>query len=160
MAISGSRPEVVPGYPEQALLGTWRLVSWQAHGADGTVTYPLGEHAVGYLVYTADGRMFAQLMRPGRPGFASGDMLRGTAAENAAAVGGYVAYSGTFEVRDGAVFHRVDLSLFPNWIGGEQRRSIAWDGDRLILSSPPVLVAGRALVHRIVWERTSPTVKS
>lgn len=151
---------MIPGRPEQALLGTWRLVSWGAQAPDGSVTYPLGEQAVGYLVYTADGRMFAQLMRPGRPGFAGGDMVSGTAEENAAAIGGYVAYSGTFEVRDGAVFHRVDLSLFPNWIGGEQRRSINWAEGRLVLSSPPVMVGGRTLVHRIVWERDSPTRQS
>ena len=84
--MGGPRPAVAPGHPEQALLGTWRLVSWAAEAPDGTVTYPLAEQAVGYLVYTADGRMFAQLIRPGRPGFASGDMLRGTAEENAAAI--------------------------------------------------------------------------
>src|SRR5262245_56598456 len=102
--------------PEPALVGTWRLLSWEARDADGTVTHPFGEQAVGYGVYTADGHVFAQLMRPGRPHFAGGDVLGGTAEENALALGGYAAYGGTYEVQDGTVVHHVEVSLFPNWI--------------------------------------------
>ena len=32
-------------------------------------------------------------------------------------------------------------------------------GDRLVLSSPPITVGGRALVHRVIWERTSCTAQ-
>jgi hypothetical protein len=34
-----SMSEVRPG---DALVGAWRLVSWENHAADGQVTYPMG----------------------------------------------------------------------------------------------------------------------
>ncbi|HYJ70524.1 MAG TPA: lipocalin-like domain-containing protein [Nocardioidaceae bacterium] len=36
-----------------ALLGAWELVSWESIGADGRVAYPLGDDAIGLLMYTA-----------------------------------------------------------------------------------------------------------
>jgi hypothetical protein len=38
-----------------ALVGAWRLVSWEKRAADGQVTYPMGVDAIGYLIYMADG---------------------------------------------------------------------------------------------------------
>jgi hypothetical protein len=144
--------------PERALVGTWRLLAWEARGADGTVAHPFGERAVGYGVYTADGHVFVQLMRPSRPPFVGGDVFGGTAEENALAIGGYGAYGGTYELEDGGgtVVHHLEMSLFPNWIGGVQRRTIEWDADRLILSTPPILGGGSTLVHRLTWERVLP----
>jgi hypothetical protein len=39
------------------LVGTWRLISWHNRSADGTISHPLSEDAVGFIVYTADGYM-------------------------------------------------------------------------------------------------------
>lgn len=44
-----------------------------------------------------------------------------------------MAYAGTYEIDGNSVVHYVDISLFPNWIGGEQRRIARLDGDRLAL---------------------------
>ena len=38
---------------QTALVGAWRLVSWENRAADGQVTYPMGSDALGYLLYTA-----------------------------------------------------------------------------------------------------------
>ena len=54
------------------------------------------------------------------------------------------------------MIHVVETSLFPNWVGSEQRREIAWEGDRLILSTPPIPTGGAPTVHRLVWERVHP----
>jgi len=142
--------------PERTLVGTWRLLSWEARASDGTVSYPFGEQSVGYCVYTVDGHVFGQLMRPGRPSFEGGDILGGSAEENALALQGYIAYGSTYEIEDGTVVHYVEMSLFPNWIGGEQRRNIDWDADRLILTTPPIMTGGGVLVHRLTWERVLP----
>ncbi len=40
---------------ENSLVGTWRLVSVEFREEDGTVSYPYGRDALGYLTYTADG---------------------------------------------------------------------------------------------------------
>ncbi len=52
----------------EQLVGAWRLVSYEIRPRDGgTVTYPLGRDARGWILYTPDGYMSAQLMAPGRP---------------------------------------------------------------------------------------------
>ena len=94
---------------KQSFVGVWDLVSFEARLSDGRVITPLGEDAVGRVIYDADGRMSVQIMRRDRPAFASGDMLKGESEEVRAAFEGYIAYSGTYEVRedDACVLHRV-----------------------------------------------------
>ena len=70
-----------------ALVGAWRLVSWENQADDGRVTHPMGTDAIGSLLYTADGRFSVTISRPGRAGFAAGDLLSGTTEEKAWAVG-------------------------------------------------------------------------
>jgi Lipocalin-like domain len=77
-----------------ALVGAWRLVSWENQAADGQVTYPMGPDPNGYVIYAADGRFSITISRRGRAGFAAGDLLSGTAEEKARAMEGFVAYAG------------------------------------------------------------------
>ena len=120
------------------LVGTWRLVSWENRSVvDGEVIYPLGEDAVGYIMYGQDGYMFVAIMRSDRAKFAAEDLFGGGAEERARAAATYVSYCGRYEFRGDTVVHRVELSLFPNWIGVEQERLVEVAGNRLILSTPP-----------------------
>jgi Lipocalin-like domain len=140
-----------------ALVGAWRLLSWENRAADGQVTYPMGTDVVGYLLYTADGRFSVLISRAGRAGFAVGDLLSGTTEEKARAVEGFVAYGGRYSFHGDRVVHHVELSLFPNWAGGDQERSVELTGDRLTLSARPLLLAGKQQVPRLVWERVDPS---
>jgi hypothetical protein len=140
-----------------ALVGAWRLVSWENQAADGQVTYPMGANARGYLLYTADGRFSVTISRVGRPPFAAGDLLGGTTEENARAVEGFVAYAGRYSFHHDRVIHHVELSLFPNWVGSDQERWVELAGDRLTLSASPLLLAGKRQVPRLVWERVDPS---
>jgi Lipocalin-like domain len=139
------------------LVGAWRLVSWENQAADGQVTYPMGADALGYVLYTADGRFSVTISRAGRTGFAAGDLLAGTAEEQARAVEGFVAYAGRYSFDGNHVVHHVDLSLFPNWVGTDQERWVELAGDRLTLSASPLLLAGKQQVPRLVWERVDPS---
>ena len=50
-----------------ALIGTWQLERWEIVYDDGRpAECPLGEDAVGYLIYTGDGHVSASLARAGR----------------------------------------------------------------------------------------------
>jgi hypothetical protein len=73
---------------------------------------------------------------------------------------GSIAYAGAYRREGDTVIHVVETSLFPNsfpnWVGSEQRREIAWEGDRLILSTPPTAAGVAPTVHRLVWERAHP----
>ena len=118
----------------QALLGTWRLISFQVD-VDGARVKPFGDNPQGYLVYTPDEHVFVQFTRgPGRswPGPEVLEMSR----PNAAAALGFWAYCGTFEVRNGHAIHHMEFGIFPSLSGRIEPRSIMLDGDRLILGTP------------------------
>jgi hypothetical protein len=83
------------------LLGAWSLVSWQSVADDGSVLYPLGENAVGQLMYDAAGRVSAQLVRPHQKRFDSEDWRKARPEEMVAAWPGYFGYFGTFTVDTG-----------------------------------------------------------
>jgi hypothetical protein len=57
----------------EQLIGAWTLVSYEERPLDGSPSfYPMSEQPVGIIMYTPDGYMSAQLMKPGRTPFASG----------------------------------------------------------------------------------------
>ncbi|MDQ3855389.1 MAG: lipocalin-like domain-containing protein [Chloroflexota bacterium] len=122
---------------------------------EGEVTYPLGPDAFGYIMYSADGHVSVNISTANRPSFRSGDLLSGSVQEQAAAAQTYVSYCGTYEVSQGKVVHRVEASLFPNWAGSEQERYYAFEGDRLTLSTGPMLLGGRQRRAFLTWERVS-----
>src|SRR5829696_4006615 len=81
------------------------------------------------------------------------DWLGGADAEIAAAARDYFAYCGTYEFHDDTVVHRVEVSLIPNWMGGEQVRHVVLDGDTITLSTPPGPIGGRQQAASLVWQR-------
>jgi hypothetical protein len=142
--------------PIEAFVGTWQLTAYEERLDDGTVIYPLGKDATGRIVYDEGGRFAAQLMKPGRPGFASGGVYGGTAEETEAAYNGYLAYFGSYEVDDEHhnMLHHVEASLFPNWAGVTQVRAYEFHGEsEMSLTTPPLDVAGKKGVSVLAWKR-------
>jgi len=142
---------------DAALVGTWRLDGWESRAEDGRVNYPFGSGAIGLLTYTADGFMFGALMRANRSPFVGGDLFEGTPEEWTAAGRGYVTYCGRYEISGDAVIHHVEMCLFPNWIGRDQVRFMALDGDRLTLTTGPIAAGGQT-VNCLTWTRAPVAV--
>jgi len=150
----------MPHIPDlrERLVGAWRLQSYVETPVDGGEPFePLGPDPQGLIIYTPDGYMSAQLSKPDRKGFASGDWFDGTTQEYVAEASTYIAYSGPFKVDDaGTLTHSMQVSLFPNWIGQTQERTVELDGDTLTLgSASPIRSAGRTVMSRLVWRRAS-----
>lgn len=135
------------------LIGRWRLEAWSTVAGDGTVTHPFGEHPVGSLVYTSRGWMSAMLAAAERSPMSGFDLLGGSESERAAAFSTFIAYAGTYDIDGDDVVHRVTTSLFPNWVGGEQRRTAELAGDQLLLRTAPLEVLGRVTVNELRWVR-------
>ena len=136
--------------------GTWRLKRYERRRADGSLRLPLGENARGLLIYTPDGCMSGQIMRPERPRFQEGALAGGSAAEIRAALLGYVAYFGTYAVNESArtVTHEVIGSWYPNFVGSRQVRHYEFEGpDRLLLRTPPRASGRETQTDLLVWER-------
>jgi Lipocalin-like domain len=137
------------------LVGTWRLVKFEARDSRGKQQYPLGEDVSGQLIYDAAGNMSAHVMRNDRPAFAADDPARATDAEVRAAFDGHASYFGTYEIDEATqtVTHHVQGAWYPNWIGKDQLRYFKFDGSHLVLSSPPIVSDGESLEYVLIWER-------
>jgi hypothetical protein len=152
-----ARRNVAPCQSGPSLLGTWRLVSYQARDSEGRVQYPLGENVSGLLVYDGGGNISAHVMRNGRSFFSAKDPARGTDAELRAAFEDYGSYFGTYTIDDArrTVTHHVRGAWYPNWIGHDQVRHFRFDGNRLLLSTPPLVWDGQSFEYILTWERIS-----
>lgn len=141
----------------EELIGAWTLVSYVEKPTDGSEpVHPLSEEPKGIIMYTPDGYVSAQLMKPGRPEFASNDWFRGTPEEVMAEASGYIAYSGPFHTDEEKrhLTHTMFVSLFPNWLGQTQPRAVEISGDELRLSSvSPIRSGGKETMSYLTWRR-------
>ena len=132
----------------EALLGNWKLVSWQVVVGDETQN-PFGSHPKGYLILTREGRSMALTTAVDRR---PGDGL----AERAALQKSMLAYSGKYRVEGDDFITTVDISWNEIWNGTEQRRHYRIEGDRLFIDSAPapsITNPGKTDFRRLVWER-------
>jgi len=134
-------------------VGVYKLISCERKSKDGRVDYPYGEKPIGRITYDKAGRMSAQLMRPGRrstgpPGVSFAQSGAG-AEEIRAAVDGFIAYFGTFDVDEAAqtVIHHVQACLVPSWVGTDLKRAYRFDANRLVLTAVTTSVV------ELTWER-------
>ena len=88
-----------------------------------------------------------------RADLATGDVVGGSEEERAAAFSTYLSYCGTYEVEGDVVVHHIEMSLFPNWVGGEQRRQFEPSDDKLVLRTPPLETGGDVIVNELRWIR-------
>jgi hypothetical protein len=96
--------------------------------------------------------MFVAILGPNRLKFAANDLLSGTPEEEAQAEETYVSYCGQYDFDGDKVVHHVELSLFPNWVGADQERLVELAGNRLTLSTPPILLRGIQQTAHLIWE--------
>jgi hypothetical protein len=136
---------------EEQLLGGWKLVSATTIGPGGRSDI-YGPQPMGTILYTPNHRMSATLGRRDLPRIRAGEDL---SPEDARAFFmSFVAYIGAWELDEanGAVIHRVDYCSHDGLSGTDQVRYLTFEGDRLILRTPPTGVGGDEY-GEIVWER-------
>lgn len=141
---------------QDQLIGSWRLVSFENHDGDGRVRQPYGHDPVGYILYTAEGRMSATVMRGDRTPF-DGVPRRGEGvAEKASAFEEYLSYAGRYTFLGDRVIHHVEVSLWPDWVGTDLERLAEFRDEQLILRTPPIVQGERTRTTIITWERIAP----
>ncbi|TGZ77673.1 hypothetical protein EX30DRAFT_180163 [Ascodesmis nigricans] len=147
-----------------ALIGAWELISYRCEPVqpgDETV-YPMTRNATGIIMYTPDGYMSAQLMTPGTPKFADGDLSGGTTEELVSVAKNYLAYSGPFKVTEEngkpVLRHSMEVASFPNWLGNTQVRVAELEEDRLVLQpEAPIVTLGVLRQPILEWRRKKST---
>jgi hypothetical protein len=143
--------------PEESFagFGIWNLISCELQDDDGSIFCPYGKDASGLIVIDARGYFSAHVMSINRPTFRAPDPLGGTPEETEAAFQGYIGYYGTFNIDKAKriIITHVNGASFPNWIDSDQVRHYEFNGERMTLSTPPMLVGGKMRVGKLVWER-------
>jgi hypothetical protein len=114
------------------IVGTWKLVSVYYEDQTTKERAPIyGEHPRGIQIATKEGRWLALVTAENR-------IVPKTDEERAQALKTMIAYTGRYRVEDGKVITKVEAAWNEAWVGGEQTRSIRFDGDELYIESPPM----------------------
>ena len=138
----------------EALIGSWRLDSFELQSAAGEISHPYGRKLTGYLFYNEDGYMSAAFMNADRGRTGDGELSQAAQVSN---YDQFMAYSGPFEVLGDKITHSVEVSSLEAFIGSIQERWFKIDGDRLDLLTAPLAVGSDASVGRLVWHRVTNT---
>lgn len=139
----------------EALLGFWKIVSWEQRYDDGRVVLPLGAPLEGFIRYDTDGRMCCMIARASRKSFVKGGQWNAPDEEKAQAYSEMLCYAGTYSLENDMVTHHVDISLFPNWKGGEQKRRLSLDGGHLDIIARLEEGTSEARTAILRWERAT-----
>lgn len=154
--------------------GTWHLITWHAEliSDPSNKIYPLGPEAKGRIVYTHDGYVSAQVMRPGQPAFDEGAGIdpsnQGMDEEWALAGRNFMGYSGRFFVKDEdgevALYHELDICIYPRLRGKVQKRLVRFEeenGERILnLGIDTIEVAGEVRTVKVKWRRAEDKSES
>jgi hypothetical protein len=141
-----------PTMKDNPLFGTWKLKSLETRALDGSVSYPWGKQILGYVIFSPEGYFCVAIMSANRRRFSSQDMKGGSLEERANAADSYISYSGPCEIEKDKFRVKVEVSLFPNWIGGFQERYYKIEGKTLSVSTAPTLVDGKEQIGCLIFE--------
>ncbi|KAJ8611621.1 hypothetical protein MRB53_037845 [Persea americana] len=137
-----------PAKPEPTLreriIGAWKLESYVAYPtSESTIqrpTYPMTKNVTGFIMYTPDGYMSANMLIPGQPSFKRSDVQEAQWSEAAKRC---FAYCGPYYItnegvgREEVLRHTFQVCNLPGWIGDVQVRTHRFeeDGQVLVLGS-------------------------
>lgn len=130
----------MPTDPRKAILGTWRLVHSVEFG--GEKRYPLGENAIGCIIYTEAGMMAVQIGRRARA------PMRPTAVVDH---NDYLAYFGRYwlDTENAVIHHQLEQQLFSGTYPDDLKRKYRFFDDKLLLE--PLDEKD----HEILWQRAA-----
>lgn len=142
------------------LIGTWKLESFTGTDNDGITEDIMGIDISGFICYSTDGWVSVEIMKNNRPRYDIPDIERGSDDQTLAAARGMFAYAGEYVVdeENAIVWHNIEFSLIPNWIGSKQKRYIHMEGDDVLtLTADPVRIGskGKKQHTALRWRRKS-----
>jgi hypothetical protein len=99
--------------------------------------------------------MSAMISHGGRKPLSVGDWSLAGAEEKAEAFGTFAAYAGRYTLKEDRVIHHVEISSLQNWVNTDLVRLIQFQGDRIVLRTPPTTSNGKIQTWELVWERVA-----
>jgi Lipocalin-like domain len=136
------------------LTGTWRLVSASSTDTSGAeIEAPYGANPVGLLTYTEDGRVTALISYGARKPLNFGAKGPALLEEQAEAFKTFLAYAGQYQLSGDKVIHYIEISSIQNYVNKELVRSVKFQGNQIVLLTPPTMANGRIQIIELVWQR-------
>jgi hypothetical protein len=138
------------GHTVDELVGTWKLVSASTTTSTGERSEtPYGPSPKGLLTYTADGRVVAMISYSGRKSLS----ILAKQEEQAEAFKTFLAYAGRYRLSGDKVIHFVEISSIQSFVGQDLVRSVKFQGDQIILVTPPTPVKEKVQTFELIWQR-------
>ena len=133
------------------LVGAWKLVSATSTTSTGERNEtPYGPGPMGLLTYSGDGRVTAVISFGGRKSLPFGG---GTLEEQAEAFKTFLAYAGVYTLSGDKVIHHIEISSIQNYVDKDLVRTVKFQGDQIILVTPPASVNGKMQSVELIWQR-------
>jgi hypothetical protein len=73
--------------------------------------------------------------------------------EQAEAFNTFLAYAGRYTWNGEQITHHIEISSIQNYVNKDLVRRVKFDGNRIILITPPTLVNGKIQTVELIWER-------
>jgi hypothetical protein len=143
------------GLTKSELVGTYRLLYGGIERADGTIEYPYGEDAIGYLLYLDNDRVSWHIMAADRRPFSNPDLLGGSPEENDEAFRTSNGYFGKYVIEGDVIRYDIEVAQVPHMVG-EGHSHAHLEGDELKLTSKPMRIGGQEGHTKFVWKRVGP----
>jgi hypothetical protein len=131
------------------LVGVWRLESFNLQVLGEQPTEIFGQHPIGYLILTVEGRMMTIITRADRKPATTVD-------ERAALLDSMVSYTGRYRVEHNRIIIRPDVAWNEIYSGTEQIRYYTLNGNKLSIRTAEQLSAvlpGKKVVGTLTYER-------
>jgi hypothetical protein len=149
-AILAMADAVVSGTTNEKLVGTWKLVSASSTTKTGERSEtPYGPNPSGFLSYTSDGRVTALISYGGRKPLSVGAQQE----EQAEAFKTFLAYGGRYTLSGDKVTHHIEISSIQNYVDKDLVRGVKFEGDQIILVTPPTRLNGKIQIIELIWQR-------
>jgi hypothetical protein len=132
--------------------GSWELIEKFSITSEGEKIHPWGKDVKGMIIYSK-GRMAAQLGIKNRYNFNSFDSKSVSKDEAQSAINSYISYFGTYHIHDDYIIHKIEQSLFPNWVGHNVKRFYSFEGDLLTLEAKEITLINGLEKTVLVWKR-------
>ena len=138
------------------IVGTWRLISFTDRNLDtGAVSYPFGDSARAFVIYTADGYTATLFTRSDRKPPVG---AQASEQEAAALYRSMIAFAGRYELAGQRLLYKPEISWNEAWNGTTQERRFVVGDNRLEVTSVPLVspLTGARTMFSLVWERAAP----
>lgn len=66
-----------------------------------------------------------------------------------------LSYCGRWRMEGDRLFHNVELSMFPNWVGAEMTRTTRFENGRAYVTTLPITEGGKTFAFELVLPRAT-----